>query len=207
MNGESVSAGIDAPDDALVCLFRSGGSDAFEALYKKHYVRILNFALHLTGNRTDAEDIAQDVFLKALKGMNGLQDGQAFLGWLYRITVNVVRDRSRRAQRKPWTSLFELMKGSSTEQSEPIEFADPDMDPGRLTELKEQHKALLKALQELPEDYREVFVLHHMHDMDVSEIARLIQSPEGTVKSRLSRARSRLRQSMSEWLDKENDNG
>lgn len=192
----------EATDNELVLRVRNGEAGAFDTLFERYYPRVFHFALRLDGNRSNAEDVAQAAFVKAYQSINGLRDGQAFLEWVYRIALNQVRDRAKQARRKPWMSFLDLRRSEDTGEAsrEPVEFADSTYDPASVLTRKEMGVALKAAIAELPLEFREVLVLHHYQEMGLKEISSLLGVPDGTVKSRLGRARQRLRDAMAEWV-------
>lgn len=181
-------------DGYLVRRAQQGAPGAFDTLFERHYARIFNFALKMEGNRDNAADIAQTAFVRAY---------QAFVAFLYRIVVNLVRDRAKSARRKPWVRFADLWRPEPGQESEtePVEFADNSQDPEVLTAHRERDRALTAAIGALPLEFREVLVLHHLQGMDVRDIAAVVGVAEGTVKSRLSRARQRLRSALSDWVE------
>lgn len=179
-------------DAELVRRAQNRESGAFDALFDRHYTRVFNFALNLTGDGDSAGDIAQSAFVKMYDALNRVRDGQAILKFLYRAVVNLVRDRARSRERKPWTLFTDL-----------LDKADPGLDPQRLLIAKDRDEALRSAIALLPGEFREALVLHYMEGLDVREISEVTGVPAGTVKSRLGRARARLRTALAEWLDGE----
>lgn len=192
-----------AEDAELVERVRQGETAAYDRLFDRHYQRVYNFALRLVGDRDQAEDIAQTAFIRAYESLGHLLDGQAFLKYLYRIVINQVRDRARQRQRKPLIGFLDLLSKRSAPEDppEPVEFADRSLDPERLTAQKAKSEALTEAIARLPLEFREPLVLHHLQEMDLKEIAELTGVAEGTVKSRLGRARQRLRETMRPWVE------
>lgn len=192
-----------ADDAELVERVRQGETAAYDRLFDRHYQKVYNFALRLAGDRDQAEDIAQTAFIRAYESLGHLLDGQAFLKYLYRIVINQVRDRARQRQRKPLIGFLDLLSKRSAPEDppEPVEFADRSLDPERLNAQKAQNEALAEAIARLPLEFREPLVLHHLQEMDLKEIAELTGVPEGTVKSRLGRARQRLRETMRPWVE------
>jgi RNA polymerase sigma-70 factor (ECF subfamily) len=192
-------------DAQLVQRARSGDEQACDLLFRRHYPKVYNLALHLEGNRDDAADVAQTAFVRAYDSLHRLRDEQAFLKWVYRIVVNIVRDRTKAARRKPWISFQNLLRPSrnAEESAEPVEFADRSLDPERIAMRKARGHALQNAIAALPLEFREALTLHHLQNLDVKQIAEVLGIPEGTVKSRLGRARQRLREALREWLDEE----
>jgi RNA polymerase sigma-70 factor, ECF subfamily len=190
-----------APGDAdLVTRAKRGEVGAFDALFARHYPRVFNFAHKMVGNADDAADIAQSAFVRAYESMRSLRDGQAFLGWVYRIVVNLVRDRARSAQRKPWYAIADLFHRESTTE-EPTEFADATLDPARIARDNARGIELGQAIAGLPLEFRETLTLYHFQGLDVKAIAGIVGVAEGTVKSRLARARMRLRTAMAAWVE------
>ncbi|MGC8667330.1 MAG: RNA polymerase sigma factor [Chthonomonadales bacterium] len=191
-----------AQEDAeIVRRVRRGDTQAFDALFHRYYNPIYGFAFHLLGDGTAAEDVAQEAFVRAFAGIAGLRDADAFLEWMYRITLNLVRDRARNNRRKPWISFFDLRKSRSREEAEPVDFADAALDPARIAQSDARAGALYAAIAALPQEFREVVVLHHLQKVGVQGIARLLGVPEGTVKSRLGRARAKLRSALADWIE------
>jgi len=198
-------ADASACDAELVEQARAGRQGAYDALFARHYARVYNFALRLDGNRDNAADIAQEAFVRAWRALGSMDDGQAFLRWIYRIALNLVRDRAKAARRKPWIPLFDLMRGrgESRDCDESVEFADTTADPLTLSIAAQREHALLLAVRQLPLPYREAVVLHHLVGMDVRAMAVVLQVPEGTVKSRLGRGRAQLRAALADWCGEE----
>lgn len=194
-------------DVLLVQQVRAGDARAFDGLFRRYYNRIYGFAYQLTGDPAAAEDVAQEAFVRAYTGITSLRDGAAFLEWMYRITLNLARDRARQRKRKPWLSFFDLRKPDCGDETEPVEFADASLDPARVAESEGRDRALHAAIAALPLEFREVVVLHHLQKLDIQQIARLLRVPEGTVKSRLGRARAKLRSALADWVDGGNENG
>ena len=191
-------------DDAeLVRRAQRGEPGAFDALFDRHYAKVYNFALKMEGNQANSEDIAQTAFVRAYEAIDRIRDGQAFLAFLYRVVVNLIRDRAKSAKRKPWIRFIDLWRppGGENTGAEPNVFADDTLDPQRIVAHRERDKALALAISELPLDFREVLVLHHLQQMDVKQISSMIGVAEGTVKSRLGRARQRLRTALSDWVE------
>lgn len=189
------------PDADLVEAARRGDERAFDVLFQRHYPRVAGLALRLQGNAEDAEDIAQTAFVKAHANLSRIRDGQALLAWLYRTVVNDVRDRAKTRRRKPLVLLSTVMNRRDGSESAPSqEPGDHELDPARIVASSERDRALERAIGQLPLEFREPVVMHHLEQMDVADIAKVLGVPAGTVKSRLSRGRARLREAMAEWL-------
>lgn len=191
----------EASDADLVASARAGDDRAFDALFQRHYGRIVNFAVRLQGNMDEAEDIAQTAFVRAHASLRSIRDGQALLAWLYRTVVNLVRDRAKSARRKPLMSFGDMRQSGDDPEPTLNEPATRALDPAGIAMSAARDEALGKAIADLPLDFREPLVMHHLEHMAVEDIAGVLGKPIGTVKSRLSRARSRLREALLAWYE------
>lgn len=193
-------------DAELVRRVQRGESRAFDSLFACHYPRLYGFALRMLGSRDDASDTAQQAFVRAFRAMDTLKDGKAFEGWLFKIVVNLVRDRAKRMKRKPWVSFWRQggdrdSPGGDANTAEPSELADASLDPERLAQAHARDQALEAAISRLPQQFREILLLHHIQGMDLRAASETLGVPEGTLKSRLGRARQRLRAELQDWLE------
>lgn len=180
----------ESSDHALVQACSQGDRQAFRELYRRHHQKVRSTLFRLCDG-ADLDDLVQDVFLKAWKGLAGFRQSAQFSTWLYRITVNVATDSRRQlAQRRDRQHYF-----STSEQLE-------DMMDGAVSQshntsaLQNLHYQDLvhRALATLRDDHRFVLVMHDLEDMPQKEIAEILQIPVGTVKSRLFHARGAVRQ-------------
>ena len=154
---------------------------------------VYNLALRLTGNPTDAEDLAQDALIRALKALSGFRGESAVKTWAYRITCNTWKNRVRSEKRRGFwkTVSLGLFAGEEQDEQLPLAADDPPLDQGlEKAELETQVQA---ALMELDEDSRSLIVLREVQGQSYGELARTLGVPEGTIKSRLSRAREALK--------------
>lgn len=158
-------------DRQLVALAQQGDPEAFAQLVRRHQKMVYNLALGKTGSHHDAEEVTQTAFLKAWQGIRSFQGKAAFSSWLYRLTANAAIDLLRR-RRAPALSLD-----------------DPDLPPLAA----ERRRLLWQAIDRLPEAQRAPLVLREMEGLSYREIAQALDLEEGTVKSRLARARLLLR--------------
>jgi RNA polymerase sigma-70 factor (ECF subfamily) len=181
---EPVSARV-----VLVDRARDGDREAFETLIGPWIEPAFRSAMATLGSEADARDATQDAMLDAWRGIRGLRDADRFDAWLGRILVNACRSIGRRRGRAqvreiPIAALPEV-------QDAPSPAAPADEEAGRLDELE-------RAFGRLPVAQRTILVLHHLEDRPVSEIARILDVPEGTVKWRLHAAREALERSLAE---------
>lgn len=167
--------------------FKNGDISAFEELVLNYQDRIYNLCLYMLGNKHDAEDAAQDTFLKAYRGLNDFKPNASLYTWLYRIAVNTCIDYKR----KPL--LESLFRRSDTGEEVVIEHPSDSPSPEKNYESKQIQNALQEALRKLSPKLRAVIVLKEMEGLSYEEIADTLDISTGTVKSRISRARDELK--------------
>ena len=167
-----------------------------EELFEKFSPMVYNLALRLSGNKSDAQDIAQDAFLKAVRGLGNLRE-QSFAGtWLYRITVNVWKNRVRSEKRRSFWRTLSLSWGGGDE-APALQVPDPGDGAEAALEKGEEKAALEAALAGLEPEERAMLGLREIDGRSYAEIAEITGKPLGTVKSGISRAREALRRKMS----------
>ncbi|MEW5764123.1 MAG: RNA polymerase sigma factor [Acidobacteriota bacterium] len=165
-----------------VAAAKGGDQAAFERLYRAHAGRILALCARLTGDRSAAEDLTQEAFVKAWEGLPSFRGECAFASWLHRVAVRVVLDEARAKVRRPRTMSLVTDPGRGP-GSAPPRAASSDVD-------------LERAVAALPEGARRVFVLHDVHGFSHEEIAELAGLAPGTSKAQLHRARKLLREAL-----------
>jgi RNA polymerase sigma-70 factor (ECF subfamily) len=181
-------------DAAAVTRFRAGDEQAFEELVTRGEAEIYRLSLRFLGNREDALDATQDTFLRAFRALAAFRGEATFRTWLIGIALNVCRSRRGSASAR-------VARCSSS-----LDAGDPDCDDARAPDLvdagpnpeqsaggAELGRALADALDGLAPEQREILLLREMQGLDYDELAQTLGCAEGTVKSRLSRARSALR--------------
>ncbi|MFQ5682792.1 MAG: sigma-70 family RNA polymerase sigma factor [Candidatus Binatia bacterium] len=174
-------ASIYDPDWELVEKSRRGDPLAFDGLVIKYRNRIMGIATRIVGNRVEAEDLAQDVFVKVYHSLKGFQGKARFSTWLYRITANSCLNHRRRRKRENQISV-------SVENPGPT-IPSEARNPHTLLEEKELKVLLEKAIQALPQEQRMVLILRDIEGLSYEEIAVSLGVELGTVRSRLHRAR------------------
>lgn len=163
---------------------RSGNRESFECLAHKYYQAVFQMVYSRTQNRMDAEDITQDVFMKAFKGLGRLTDANLFRGWLFKIAVNRVRDFHRR---KKFIGLFKSLSDDPDEmQPDQIESTGPG--PHALLEQQCFHQESEKFLARLTKIEKDVFMLRFFDQLQLNEIAMALQRSKSTIKTHLYRA-------------------
>jgi len=192
-------------DTELVQRVREGDAGAFETLYARYHARVYRLLYGMLGNREDAIDLTQEVFVRAWVELPRLQIEKTLYGWLRRTAINLGIDHLRRSRLVRFQSLDTSLED---EEGEPLEWqiADETQDVQAAAELSELQECLQRALQQLSDIHRVVVVLHYIEEVPVEEIARQLSIPVGTVKSRLARARESLRRYLAPLLNKGNEN-
>ena len=167
----------------------AGDTEAFEELLLAHQTNVYNLALKMTGNQTDAEDVTQEAFFKAFRLLKGFRGDSRFSVWLYRITYNQCLDFLRKRKRTQAVSL-----SLSDDEGDDFALEIPDVRelPENAAIRRELGNAINKSINQLDQNYREIIVMREIADMSYSDIAKTLNINEGTVKSRLSRARKNL---------------
>lgn len=180
-------------EKALVQKAKAGDRDAFAALVSAYEGKIYNLALRYLGNREDAMDASQEVFLRVFRFLPGFQEESGFSTWIYRIGVNVCKDMlSKRAKRGE----LSLELPDEEEDYRTTEVADSRYDPEAIVEQADLRESLAEAIGQLPQQQREMIVLRDIQGLSYEEIGQVLSLEAGTVKSRLSRARENLRKKL-----------
>jgi RNA polymerase sigma-70 factor (ECF subfamily) len=183
-------------DVELIRRIKKGEVNAFGELVEKHQSLVINFCYRMLGNREDAEDIAQDAFLRAFAAIRSFQPRAKFSTWLLTIarnlTLNLLRNRRKRGRSVSSTGRFEEERQTVTL----IPTDDPG--PGKVFLRKERAEWVHQALQELSDTHRGIILLRDFEGMTYEEIATTMGCRRGTVKSRLFRAREQLRERLLE---------
>ena len=168
-----------------------------EDLVNKYLGMAYNLALRLTGNASDAEDLSQDALCKAVKGLPGLRNETGAGVWVYRIVVNTWKNSLRSPGKKFWKKLFTIDR----EEEAARQFPDPAPGPDAGLEAREEKRAYEDALNALGPEDRAMLILRELDGLSYAEIAGTFDIPEGTVKSRLFRAREKLRTILKPYLE------
>jgi RNA polymerase sigma-70 factor (ECF subfamily) len=181
---------IRRPDAVLVSRVRDGDLDALGELYERHKALVYRTALATTHDETAADDVLQDVFLRVYTYAECIDTTVPLEPWLYRVTVNQAYSWITHAKRWFRTLQAVLARWLSSPEWEP--------GPEKRTVERERWEHVQSAIDALPPNHRSVVVLHYMEGLSLEEISRVLEIPEGTVKSRLYYARQRLRRAIEE---------
>ena len=179
-------------EQALITDAQNGSLDAFNTLVLHYQDSVFNTALRILGDEDQAADASQDAFISAFKSISSFRGG-SFKAWLMRTVTNACYDELRRRKRRPTTPL-EPDTEDGEEMDSPRWLADPNMTPDQQAEADEVEHAIQHCLDNLPLEFKTVVVMADIQGMDYTEVAASVHVPLGTIKSRLARARLRLRE-------------
>ena len=172
------------PDRALVDAAAGGSREAFDELVRRHQTAMIALARVLTSGQGDAEDLAQEIFVRAWRNLGGFRGGSAFRTWLHRVAINVIRTSQTRQGR-----LARLFVARRRDDQMP----DPPSGDEPVDATVARRQLIDRALATLPEELRVAVTLRDMQGLEYKEIAAALDVPIGTVESRIFRARQKLR--------------
>ena len=181
--GEAKADFTPLSDHELARAAGQGDMKAFEELYQRHNRRVYSVCLRMTHNVSEAEDLAQEVFIQLFRKIGSFRGDSAFTTWLHRLTVNQVLMHFRKRSVK--------LERTTEEGETPVQTVRGTENPNKMPVL--DRISLDRAIQKLPPGYREVFVLHDVEGHEHGEIAKMLGVAEGTSKSQLHKARMKLR--------------
>jgi len=181
----------------IVARAKQGDPEAFDLLVERFAPQVYAVSFRILGSREEAEDCVQEAFLRAFKALGKFRGEAAFSTWLYRVAVNVANDAARRNKNRP-LSASELASANPGDDAPDLDrFADDSSDSTMNPELHvvgaERKEIILRAVRSLPEHQRNVIILYDVQGLSYDEIAQVLRTRVGTVKSRLNRARLALK--------------
>ena len=175
----------DDAESELIARAQAGDHRAFAGLVRRYQDRVFRFVLRLIGTRDEAMDLTQETFMKAHQALSGWRPEAQFSTWLFRIAHNAALDVLRRRKHVDFVSFADLPAGE-----EDRALPDPARRPDERLADRQSIELLERALHELPAEHREILLLRELEEMSYTEIAATLGIAEGTVKSRIARARS-----------------
>jgi RNA polymerase sigma-70 factor (ECF subfamily) len=198
--GAAVTSARTESDEALMIRFQSGERTAFTQLVRRHQVGLYNFALRQLRVQSLAEDVVQEAFVRVVQNALDFKHEARFSTWVYTITRNLCIDHLRKRALRKHPSLDEAKRGDEGEGPTLGEqTADTRANVERQVTGVELKERIAIAVDELPDDQREVFLLREMSNLPFKEIAEITGVPENTVKSRMRYALERLQSALSEY--------
>ena len=196
-------------DDELMLRFQKGDEEAFNLLVRRHHKPLINFIARFTGDRDNAEDLAQETFIRIYKAADRYKQGRAkFKTWMYIIAKNLckneLRNRSRRDRYR--VNNTTINQHSTDGASEEIDIvasapANSSYQPEVALQRKELNKTIQTAIGELPEQYRYPLILRDIQGLSYDEISDILQLRSGTTKSRINRARIMLKDKLKPYME------
>ncbi len=208
--GKDEPAGVEAgpkgtisfEDTSLVERVRKGDMQAYGLLVAKYQDRVFNLICRMCSRRADAEELAQETFLRALERIRQFRGQSGFYTWLFRIAANLTISHRRRAGRVKFQSMTASDQYDGTQAEALTAKMAERRRPGPQAEAISAENAIRvnAALQELDDEYRLVVILRDVEDMEYTKIAQVLNVPAGTVKSRLHRARCILREKLTDLV-------
>jgi len=186
-----------ADDELLVAQAQRGDVEAFGLLAERHQDGIFNGILRMVGQREDAEDLAQETFVKAFRGIASFEGRSSFYTWLYSIAIHLVISHRRKTGSSRHPAPLSLL---DDEDGAGFEAAGQTELPETAAQRHELQERIDQAIETLEGDYRRVIVMRDIEGFDYQTIARLLRCPQGTVKSRVHRARVALREQLKDLM-------
>jgi RNA polymerase sigma-70 factor, ECF subfamily len=183
----------DVQEKDTIRLAQEGDAAAFEQLYRRYSGRVYALCLRMVRNDSEAEDLTQEAFMLLFRKIHTFRGEARFSTWLHRLTVNLVLMRLRK-KRHPEVSLDETLEPGEEDSKPRIELGGPDL---RLSGVVD-HMNLSRAIEQLPDGYKEMFILHDVEGYEHNEIAKMLCCTSGNSKSQLYKARLRLRELLQE---------
>jgi RNA polymerase sigma-70 factor (ECF subfamily) len=183
-------------DSALVRSFQAGDKAAFDKLVLKHKDRIFNLCFRFLGDYQEANDSAQEVFVKAYRSLKGFRFESAFGTWLYRIAVNTCKNKVKSLDYRYAKKMVHLDNPGAVQDAHGLEISDETQSPLAELEKKERMELIQRAIESLPPEQKTVVILRDIQGLPYDDIADITGYGLGTVKSRLSRARLELRRKL-----------
>jgi RNA polymerase sigma-70 factor, ECF subfamily len=197
-DGSRPASGVEQSDLELVRRAQRGERGAFDLLVLRYQHKVVKLVARLLRDPTEAEDVAQEAFVKAYRALGSFRGDSAFYTWLYRIAVNTARNTMASRQRRPLDYEADLSESEQTAVESRMRHTDT---PEAAALSDEIHQTVNRAVAELPEDLRTAIILREIEGLSYEEIAAAMDCPVGTVRSRIFRAREAIDKSLKPLLD------
>jgi len=195
---ERPASGVEQSDLELVRRVQRGERGAFDLLVLRYQHRVVKLVARLLRDPTEAEDVAQEAFVKAYRAIGSFRGDSAFYTWLYRIAVNTARNTMASRQRRPLDYEADLSESEQTVVESRMRHGDT---PEAAALSDEIHQTVNRAVEGLPEDLRTAIILREIEGLSYEEIAAAMDCPVGTVRSRIFRAREAIDRNLKPLLD------
>ncbi len=182
---------VSVTDEQLIARFQVGDVQAFDILVRRYKDQLLNFIYRFVGNRSDAEDIVQETFLRVYKNKHYYKEIAKFSTWVYTIAGNLAKTELRRRKRH---KIFSVSNFVNEERD--YDIPDREHSPERKVDSSIQENIIQKAIGKLPTKFKEVIILRDIQGFAYEEISQILNIPLGTVKSRVNRGRLKLQEDL-----------
>ena len=187
-------------DSEVVQRFLDGEERAFGELVDRYDTRLVNFVYRTIGDRERAQDLVQETFVRVYRHLHRFDQSKKFSTWIYTIASNLAKNELRNRSRNPLV-LFQTIKKNWDADHRPLEWEDESFKPDDLFRKRHLREMVEKAVRELPEHHKIVFVLRELEGRTYEEIAEITDTNLGTVKSRLNRARNNFARIVAPMID------
>jgi RNA polymerase sigma-70 factor (ECF subfamily) len=195
---ERPGSGVEQSDLELVRRVQRGERGAFDLLVLRYQHKVVKLVARLLRDPAEAEDVAQEAFVKAYRAIGSFRGDSAFYTWLYRIAVNTARNTMASRQRRPVDYEADLSESQQSAVESRMRHVDT---PEAVALTDEIHRTVNRAVEELPEDLRTAIILREIEGLSYEEIAEAMDCPVGTVRSRIFRAREAIDRNLKPLLD------
>lgn len=194
-------------DSVLLEKFKKGDEESFRKLVEKYQSKVYSIALAMVKDKTEAEDIMQDIFIKVYRSLDNFKGKSKFYTWLYRITINTCINHLNQNKKTNTISLFssEDREKYQVQINKTSLFPEESKSPFEILQNQELEEKIKLAIDSLPLELKQVFLLREIDDLSYKEMAKILNCSEGTIKSRLFRARDKLREKIGSYLWGEED--
>jgi RNA polymerase sigma-70 factor (ECF subfamily) len=176
-------------DEQLIIMFQKDDVGAFNEIVFRYKDRAVNFLFRYTGDRDDAEDLAQDTFVKVYRSKHLYREIAKFSTWFYTIALNTAKTNLKKKSRMSTISISDF----DPENEKDFDIKDTGITPDESANAAIENYYIQEAINSLDEDFKKIIILRDIEDMDYEEIAEITGLPMGTVKSRINRAREKLK--------------
>ena len=190
----TIAVAATEPSDKDVLMQACTDQEMLGVLVRRYRVPLYNFVFRFVGDRETSEDIVQETFLRTLRHKHQFPAIEQVSTWLYTIAGNLAKTELRRRKRWHWVAI-----GPNEDEESRTPFYEPvdrELLPGEETDTKTVHRTVVDAIGSLPEEFREAVLLRDLNGLSYDEIAKIIDCPVGTVKSRVNRGRIRLQRGL-----------
>ncbi|HFE63037.1 RNA polymerase subunit sigma-24 [candidate division KSB1 bacterium 4484_188] len=188
-------------DEQLIARFQQGDVQAFDILVRRYKDQLLNYIFRFVGNRSDAEDIVQETFLRVYKNKHYYKEIAKFSTWVYTIAGNLAKTELRRRKRHKIFSVSNFVN-----EDRDFDIPDTDHSPERKVDGTLKEDIIQKAIDKLPPKFKEVIILRDVQGFAYEEISQILSIPLGTVKSRVNRGRLKLQEDLKFLFESEPNN-